>query len=66
MADRDPLNTVDRSDVVHIVDSRPTNIMMGKTACGRLFTTPIYSPDWSALRWSMTIAHVTCLECVVT
>ena len=57
-------NVVDRQNVVHVVWARPTNIKMGRTACMILFTTPVYSPDWSASRWLVTDDHVTCLECV--
>lgn len=59
------LNTRDRAGLVHEVFTKPTDLVMGRTACGFFFTWPLFSQFERPTRWEGTEDMPTCLACIV-
>lgn len=64
-APRARLNTRDHNGVVHQVHDNPDPIKLGRTACMKFFTWPIYTRIEQESRWTGTEAPTSCLFCIV-
>jgi hypothetical protein len=59
------MNTRDKAGLVHFILERPDDLKMGRTACFRYFSMPLYARFEHESRWDGTEDHVTCLRCIV-